>query len=193
MTNPTIRSWTLLGLLTLAVGCGGKALDGGSTQGGTSGSPNGGGSGTATFDKPVGGTIAGQAFVPRSVELQYAKYEGATEGQWFLTLRNFAETCGTLPDPRPDPATSMLVTVGAVAPAAGDQAITYGDGHAATFQLGVYEATGPKPITRSAVSGVVHLDTWNGETGAVITGGIRLEGEDSAIEGTFTATVCAPR
>ena len=42
-------------------------------------------------------------------------------------------------------------------------------------------------------AGTLRFDSWDETPGAQITGALKLEGGDSQIEGTFSATVCAAR
>ena len=87
----------------------------------------------------------------------------------------------------------MVVNVGSIEPSAGTFTIAYADGHGASLQLGVYDTTGKSDI-RAVQSGTLRLDNWDETPGATITGGLKLVADDeSAVGGTFTAKVCAPR
>jgi hypothetical protein len=185
--------------LTLAItsfGCAAKTLDGGSdnnppgsSSSSGSGSSSGGSSNPSGIpDKPVEGTIGGKPFAPKSVEIQYSK----SAEQWFISLRNYEVTCGTLKNPKPAEADMLVVTVGKLDQKAGTFDIAYADGHGATFQIGVYDTTS-KADTREVKTGTLRLDAWNDAPGATVTGALKLSGEQSDVSGTFTATVCAPR
>lgn len=184
-------------------GCMAKTLDGGST-GDTAGAGTGtgedtGGKGHGTTngadgeiaDMPVAGWIAGRTFEAKTIDLTFSK----RNNQWFLSLDNYANDCGSMGPNPGDGSEAMTVNVGGLEPAAGTFFIAYGDGHGATLQYGVYPADGPKkPDTRPVQSGTVRLDTWDETPGATITGGIKLVADDeSVIMGTFSAKVCPPR
>lgn len=193
------RTSFLILLSSLLVGaCAGKTLDGGTT-GDTAGAgtgehagENGGGSTAATEteipDAPITGSIGGQAFEAKSMNLAFSK----RDNQWFLSIHNYAIDCGRV-EGKMDNAEAMVVNVGAVEPKAGTFTIERADGHGASLQLGVYETTG-KSDTRVVESGSLRLDNWDETPGATISGGLNLFADDeSAVGGTFTATVCAPR
>jgi len=177
-------------------GCAAKTLDGGSDNGnppGTSSSSSSGSSGTPSTpsgipDKPVEGKIGGKPFVPKSIEIQYSK----TNAQWFLSLRNYESTCGTLKGNRPAQEDMLVVTVGQLEAKAGSYEIAYADGHGATFQIGVFDTT-KEADTREVKSGTLHFDAWNETPGTTVTGALKLSGDESEVGGTFTATVCAAR
>jgi hypothetical protein len=191
---------TVLFFLALSA-CAGKTLDGGSTgdtTGAGTGAPEengagGGGPGTndgaggAIADAPVTGRIGGRTFEPKNIDITFSK----RNDQWFLSLDNYANDCGT--GPVGDAAEAMTVNVGGLEPRAGTFIIKYADGHGATLQLGVYDES-KKSDTRPVQTGTVRLDSWDETPGATITGGLELVADDeSAIMGTFTAKVCAPR
>lgn len=168
--------------------CAAKTLDGGST-GDTSGAGTGAPADIA--QTPVAGKAGGKVFEAKTIDLAYSN----KNSQWFFSIDNYENDCGTYPGTRPDPSEAMTITVGAVQPAAGTYPIKYADGHGATFQIGVYEAKdNAKPDTRPVQSGTLQLDTWDETPGASITGAIKLVADDdSVIEGTFTAKVCPAR
>lgn len=181
--------------------CAGKTLDGGST-GDTSGAgtgekstgETGQGTGTGTRgtdaaipETPVAGSIGGKTFTPKNTDLTFSK----RNNQWFLSLDNYANDCGT--GPVGDAAEAMTVNIGGLEPKAGTFTIEYADGHGATLQLGVYDTT-EKSDTRPVQTGTLRLDNWDETPGATITGGLKLVAdEESSVGGTFTAKVCAPR
>jgi hypothetical protein len=179
-------------LFTLG-GCSGQVLDGGSTN------PKGQGLagddpaevGDPIPETPLAGTVAGQDFVPKSIEIQY----DSAASQWFLSLRNYEVSCGRFGKGETPPSSeALVVTIGGVEPEAGARPITYGDGHGATFQAGVYEKGGPEPVIHSGTDGTLRLDTWTEVAGETIEGALRLQGEDgSEVAGTFAATVCPAR
>lgn len=197
MKHTSFSILLVLGSLALSA-CAGQTLEGGSDHGGSNGSndPNGsngstssGGSGTgdAIPDKPLDGTIADKPFVPKTIEIQYS----SANAQWFLYARSYESTCGTMKE-RPDPSTSMVLTVGQLAAKPGTDTIAYGDGHAATLQLGVYD-TSDKADARAVKSGVLRLDAWSDKPGDTVTGALHLEADGSDVGGTFTAVVCPAR
>ena len=191
-----------LSLSIAASACSGKTLDGGST-GDTSGAGTGQGSGehadenghgtTAGADleipdMPVTGTIARQMFEAKANNLEFSK----RENQWFLSLHSYEVDCGTVAG-KMDPAEAMVINIGAVEPKAGTFTIKRADGHGASLQLGVYDTSG-KSDTRVVESGSFRIDNWDDTPGATVTGGLKLIADDeSAVAGTFTAKVCAPR
>jgi hypothetical protein len=192
---------SLLGAFGVSA-CAGKTLDGGST-GDTAGAgtgqgadehadENGHGSTEGVDltipDAPVTGKIAGQSFEAKTIDLAFSK----RENQWFLSIHNYEIDCGTLAGTM-DAAEAMVVNIGAVAPQAGTFTITRADGHGASLQLGVYDTT-KKSDTRVVENGSFRLDNWDETPGATVTGGLKLLADDeSAVAGTFTAKVCAPR
>ena len=90
-------------------------------------------------------------------------------------------------------ADKLIVTIGKVNAAAGTYPIAYADGHGATFQVGVYDASGPPPTTTPAKAGSLRLDTWSDVAGSKVTGHLDLSNDESNVTGTFTADVCAAR
>jgi hypothetical protein len=195
-------SFLILSLFLWA--CSGKTLDGGST-GDTSGAGTGQAAGgdkqanenghgstegadVTIPDGPVTGTIAGRTFEAKSINLEFSK----RENQWFLSIHNYESDCGNVAGTM-DAAEAMVVSIGGVEPKAGTFTIAYADGHGASLQRGVYDTT-TKSDTRAVQSGSFRLDTWNETPGATVTGGLELLADDeSAVAGTFTAKVCAPR
>lgn len=181
--------------------CSGKTLDGGST-GDTSGAGTGdkssgeNGHGTSNGadgeipETPIVGSIAGRSFEAKTTDLAFSK----RNNQWFLNVTNYEIDCGTRSGADPiDGPDAMVVNIGGLEPSAGTFTIEYADGHGASLQLGVYETTG-KSDTRVVQSGTLRLDNWDETPGATITGGLKLIADDqSAVGGTFTAKVCAPR
>lgn len=180
--------------------CSGKTLDGGST-GDTTGAGTGEGDGPGGRengagntngggeipDVPVDGYIGGKRFEAKNTDLTFSK----RNNQWFLSLDNYANECGA--GAVPDPAEAMTVNIGGLEPASGTFTIAYADGHGASLQLGVYDSSDKADI-RTVQSGSLRLDNWDETPGATITGGLKLVADDqSAIMGTFTAKVCAPR
>jgi hypothetical protein len=180
-------------VLFALAGCTGKTLDGGSTdpknQALAEDDPAEGGD--PIPETPLAGTIAGQAFVPKSVEIQY----DSAASQWFLSLRNYEVDCGRFPKGEQPPTfDALLVTIGGLDPEAGTRTIRYGDDHGATFQIGLYEKGGVEPGIHSGTDGTLRLDTWTEIPGEQIEGALVLEGEDgSEVAGTFAATVCPAR
>jgi hypothetical protein len=181
--------------------CAGKTLDGGSTgdtTGAGTGAPaddhsNENGHGTSNGadgeipDAPVAGWIGGRTFEAKTIDITFSK----RNNQWFLSFDNYENDCGA--GKVPDPAEAMTVSIGSVEPAAGTFVIKYADGHGATLQLGLYD-TVEKADTRAVQSGTLRIDNWDETPGATITGGLKLIADDeSAVAGTFTAKVCAPR
>jgi hypothetical protein len=187
-------SWAVCFLAFLAIGplgpaaCASNTLDGGSSKtdggaGGTSGAP---GAGDTIPSTAVTGTVNGSAFVPQSIEV------GREAGRWFFTLRSYASTCGLSSGPLTGPDLAV-VTIGDIATTTGTESIAAADGHGATFQTGVFEQGKGQPIVRTVSTGSLRFDSWSETPGATITGGLKLVGEGSDVEGTFTATVCPPR
>jgi hypothetical protein len=181
--------------------CAAKTLDGGSTgdtkgagtgaESGENGAGNTNGADGEIADAPVVGNIAGQTFELKNADVTFSK----RNNQWFLSLDNYANDCGSMGSTRPDGAESMTINVGGLAPEAGTFTIKYGDGHGATLQYGVFEASDTrKPDTRVVQTGTLRLDNWDETPGATITGGLKLVADDmSAVAGTFTAKVCPAR
>jgi hypothetical protein len=165
-------SWAA-GLVGLAAACSGNTVDSGGAQ--------------PVSSAPIAGTVAGASFAPKSVEV---RKEG---GRWFFTLRSYASTCGTSTGAPLNGPELVVVTVGDVAGQAGTVTLAYADGHGATFQTGVYEQGKGTPTTTPVTSGTLRFDTWTETPGATLTGAAKLVGQDSDVEGTFTATVCPPR
>lgn len=166
------------------LGCAAQTLDGGSGQGSSSGSST---AGDTIADAPLAGTVAGRTFEAKAIDVHYS----SRNGQWFLSIDNYENDCGSM-KAQPDPATAMTVNVGAVEPKAGSFPIAYGDGHGATFQIGVYE-TAQKAETRPVQSGTLRFDTWTDTPGSTIKGALKLSGQESELEGTFVAKVCPAR
>jgi hypothetical protein len=188
------RTSFLTGFLFFLSACSGQVLDGGSTGGASSsggnGAPGAEGAGSEIANAPVSGNIAGKPFEVKAIDLTYDSHNK----QWFLSIDNYENDCGTLKSPRPASSDAMTVNVGGVETAAGTFPITYGDGHGATLQIGVYEESEHKtPDTRSVRTGTLQLDAWDATPGATIQGAIKLVADDSHIEGTFTAKVCPAR
>lgn len=181
MKNTTFLSLLLLSITTALSACNAQTLDGGSGQGGSSAAAQ------TISNRPVDGMVAGRPFEAKAVDVRWSK----AQSQWFFSMDNYENDCGSRKTP-PDPATSMTITVGAVEPAAGTTTLAYGDGHGATFQVGVYE-TADQADTRPVETGTLRFDSWDETPGAEITGAIKLEAGDDAIEGTFVAKVCPPR
>jgi hypothetical protein len=193
------RTSFLILLSLLVTACSGKTLDGGST-GDTAGAGTGehanenghgttGGADVEIPEAPIAGWIGGQTFEAKSMNLAFSK----RENQWFLSIHNYEVDCRGVVPGKPDAAEMMVVTIGAVDPKSGTFTIKRADGHGASLQLGVYDTTG-KSDTRVVENGSFRLDTWDETPGATITGGLKLlADDDSAVAGTFTATVCAPR
>lgn len=179
---------TLLCSFAMAA-CSGQTLDGGSGQGGSSGSsgPASSSAGETIADAPLAGTVAGRTFEAKAIDVYYS----IKNSQWFLSIDNYENDCGSMKS-QPDPATAMTVNVGAVEPKTGSFPIAYGDGHGATFQIGVYE-TSQKAETRPVQTGTLRFDTWSETPGSTVTGAIKLSGQESELEGTFVAKVCASR
>jgi len=174
----------LVPFIALLLGCSGQTLDGGGGQKQQASTP---GAGTEIASTPIAGTIDGKAFDAKAIFVYYSK----TNAEWFFAIDNYENDCGTMKD-RPDPASAMVVTVGSLDRKAGDTPLTYGDGHAATFQIGVYD-TSDKATTYSIKDGTLRFDTWDETAGSEITGALKLVSDQGQIEGTFTAKVCAPR
>ena len=179
--------------------CSGKTLDGGSTgdtagagtgeHANENGNGNTAGADTTIPEAPIAGWIGGQDFEAKSIKLEFSK----NENQWFLSIHNYDTDCRGVVPGKPEPAEMMVVTIGAVEPKSGTFTIKRADGHGASLQLGVYDTTG-KSDTRVVQNGSFRLDSWDETPGATITGGLKLlADDDSAVAGTFTATVCAPR
>ncbi len=183
MKLPTLVA---LGLVLGSMACSASTLDGGSTAGGADASADAALAASDIPARPLEGSVAGKAFTPKAVDI---RNEG---GRWFLTLRSYDVSCGVSKAPATGPEL-MIITVADFAPAAGTEKIAYGDGHAATFQIGVYEKGKGEPDARPATAGVLRIDTWSDVPGASVGGALRLTGEGSEVAGTFTATVCAPR
>jgi len=178
-----------LGLVLGSVACSASTLDGGSTAAGPDASPDAAPASVAAPEIPAGplqGTVGGKSFTPKAVDI---RNEG---GRWFLNLRSYDVSCGVSKAPLTGPEL-MIITVADFAPAVGAEAIAYGDRHAATFQIGVYEKGKGEADARPATSGVLRFDTWSDVPGTTIAGALRLAGEESEVAGSFTATVCAPR
>jgi hypothetical protein len=184
----------LLGSFAITA-CAGQTLDGGSGQGTSSGSSSGASSGTTgsttgegtIADSPLAGTIAGRAFEPKAI---YVRYSNAN-AQWFFAIDNYENDCGSMKS-RPDPTTALKVNIGAVDPKVGSSPLAYGDGHGATFQIGVYE-TAEQAETRPVQTGTLRFDTWSDSPGSTVSGALKLSGEESEVEGTFVAKVCPAR
>ena len=134
---------------------------------------------------PLEGTIATRAFAPKFVGVEY----DATHAQWFIKFRDDASGCNGATDAGPG---SLVVTIGALPAATGTFQIAAGDGHGASFQVGVFGAAGQADV-KPAESGKLRIDTWSETPGETVTGGIILSNEESEIRGAFTATVCPPR
>jgi hypothetical protein len=153
-------------------------------QGQGSGQPS-----TEIAAQPLSGTVGGRAFEPKTVDIRYL----ASAGKWLLSIDNYETDCGVRSSEL-DYASAISINIGGIPAQSGTTSIAYGDQHAATFQIGVYEASsGTEPDVRPAESGVLRIDTWSDTPGGEITGALKLSGEDSAVEGTFTAKVCEPR
>lgn len=169
--------------------CTTKTLDGGST-GDTAGAGTGNGStaGAGIADTPLSGTIGGQLFEAKAIEI----YFDERAGKWLLSIDNYEGDCGSMKN-RPPSDQSMTVNFVGLDPAAGAYVVEQPKRYA-TLQLGIYEASeGKEPDTRSA-SGTVVLDTWDETPGAPIPGKLKLVADaESAVEGTFTARVCPAR
>ena len=185
-------SFLTVSLFLLLSACSGKTLDGGST-GDTAGAGTGQGAAKENEsgeipDGPVAGRIAGRAFETKTVQLAFSK----RNNQWFFNVTNYENDCGTNPSGF-DGTDAMTVNIGGVEPSAGTFVIEYGDGHGASLQYGVFDES-KESDTRAVQSGTFRLDNWDETPGATITGGLRLVADDeSAVGGTFTAKVCAPR
>jgi hypothetical protein len=171
MKLPTLVA---LGLVLGSMACSASTLDGGSTAGGADASADAALAASDIPARPLEGSVAGKAFTPKAVDIRYDV------------------SCGVSKAPATGPEL-MIITVADFAPAAGTEKIAYGDGHAATFQIGVYEKGKGEPDARPATAGVLRIDTWSDVPGASVGGALRLTGEGSEVAGTFTATVCAPR
>jgi len=180
----------LLGLLVSPslVGCAGDAIDAGNNRSDGGGTvPQPAQNSTSISSEPVAGNVVGRAFTPKSISVEQ------TRGQWLITFRNYENNCGRLPSDRPPGDEMSVVTIGDIAPRAGEQSIAYGDSHAATFQLGVYMEGDKKPKIESAHTGRLVFDSFTEEPNAEIAGAIVLEGEESKIAGRFSARVCPTR
>lgn len=176
----------LLGSFAITA-CAGQTLDGGSGQGTSSGSPGTTGSTTGDgtiADSPLAGTIAGRAFEAKTIYVRYS----LQNAQWFFSIDNYENDCGSMKS-RPDPSSALKVNIGAVDPKIGSSPLAYGDGHGATFQIGVYE-TAEQAETRPVQTGTLRFDTWSDSPGSTVTGAAKLSGEESEVEGTFVAKVC---
>ncbi len=189
-------SFLIFGCALAIAGCGAQTLDGGSNENksGASGSetpaPGGGETttgGAAIKETPAAGTIAGRPFEPKSIDVYFSK----KDEQWFFSMKNYEADCGKLKTP-PDPTTSLLVTIGGLDPKAGEHPLAYGDQHAGTFQIGIYDTTS-KAETKSIEDGVLRFDAWDETPGAKLAGAIKATSGDSIIEGTFVAKMCGPR
>jgi hypothetical protein len=135
--------------------------------------------------RPLDGQIRGRSFVARSAALRPDKVDGG----WQLTLMNYDSNCGISSAP---PGTDkMIAVIGHVEPKAGRFDIQRGDGHVATFQVGLYLAGGPEPESELMNYGILRLDTWSDAPGTQVTGALRLAGATSEVAGTFAARVCA--
>lgn len=178
----------LVPFIALLLGCSGQTLDGGGGQKDQAASSANGGGGTEIASTPIAGTVNGNAFDPKTIFVYYSK----RNSQWFFSIENYETDCGTSKNGPPDAATAMVVNVGSVEPKAGDASIAYGDGHGATFQVGVY-STSEKATTYSINDGTLRFDTWDETAGSEITGALKLVSDHGQMEGTFTAKVCAPR
>lgn len=178
------QSLTAVLFLSLSA-CTAEKLDGGST-----GDTKGAGTGADIADSPISGTIAGQPFEAKTIEI----YFDERTGDWLLSMDNYEGNCGSVKN-RPPSDESMTVNVVGLDAKPGSIPIAPGVTRYATLQLGVYMAAeGKQPDTRSAQSGTVVLDNWDETAGAEITGKLKLVAdEESAIEGKFTAKVCPPR
>lgn len=178
--------------LTSVTACNGETLDGGSntSSSGTTSSSSGGTGTTPAPESPLTGQIAGNPFTPSSTELELVKTSNGNE--WMLQFHNYKIDCGTVGKEEGTGADKLIVTVGGLTPAAGTSTIEYGDAHAATFQVGVYEASGPEPKADPAKAGTLRIDTWS-EEGATVTGYLELSNEESSVKGTFTAKICKGR
>jgi hypothetical protein len=175
--------------LSLLAGCTADSLNGGSDADDDAADVDAGSSVTVS-DQPLGGTIDAVPLEPANVEIYYS----ARDGIWFLSVQNYREPCVyTTSDPAsqsgPD---KLVVSVGDLAAAAGTYPLEIGDGHGASVQRGVYDASQKPDYTESA-AGVLVLDSWTDAPGSTLTGGLHLQNADSNIDGTFTATVCEPR
>jgi hypothetical protein len=184
---------TALFLFSLSA-CAAKTLDGGSTgdtAGTATGSPSGSstGAGAEIADAPLAGTIAGKPFEAKSIDVSFNE----RSGKWVLSIDNYEGNCGSIKN-RPPSDESMTVNFVGFDPAAGTYVVEQPKRYA-TLQLGIYEASENKqPDTRNATTGTLVLDTWDETAGNTITGKMKLFADDeSAVEGTFTATVCPPR
>lgn len=184
--------------LVLPTGCTSETLQGGSTVSPDAPAPTGTGPSqtagatdlAAVPDTPLTGTIDGRTFTMASADLEYS----TANQQWFLSFRNYSTDCRTLKQ-RPDPATALLVNVGKVAPEAGQQEIRDLDGHGATFQIGLFDASSTQKATSLLVTeGALSLTSWSEVSGTLLQGKALLRGEGgSEVQGTFSVKVCPAR
>ena len=172
----------LLSLSLSLFACTAEKLDGGSTDGTKSAV------GGDIADAPLSGTIAAQPFEAKTFEI----YFNERNGKWMLSIDNYEGNCGSFKNPPPSDE-AMTVNFVGLEPAVGASTVEQPKRYA-TLQLGVYQAAENKTPDARNANGTVVLDNWDETTGAEITGKLKLVAdEESAVEGTFTATVCPAR
>jgi hypothetical protein len=194
-TNLLLFLSTCLGSALVLSACGAGTLDGGSNASGSSGAtpapsgssgskdPDGNLSQDGIGDGPFRGTVVGKPFTATAFELT----PETKSSRWTLQIHNASEPCARGRRLGED---VVIVTIDGLG-GQGSWPLDVGDGH---FQRGFYTtADAEKPETDTATQGRVRLDTAPGAAGTTVTGGLLVKGATSELQGTFTATVCAPR